>query len=266
MRFFSIGALLLGAASLVGCGGGGGSGDSDERRTETFTWSGQVAFGDLVQISGITGDVTFTLGAGDSVDVTALKSGRNDDPATVSIDVVPLAGGGVRICTLYPDVPGRAPNSCAPGGNLSSHRNDVKVDFTVRAPPGRRLEAAVVGGNLTALAMQNDVTLRSVGGDIAIATTEIAEASTMSGNITATIGSLNPSRDLQFGAADGDVTVTLPSAISAVADVSTLSGTATSDFPLTSVGANHLRGTLGAGGSTVTLSSIAGDVRLLRGL
>lgn len=264
MRSFHIGsALWLGVALLTGCGGGGGSGDSDELRTETFTWSGTVAQGGLIEISGIAGDVTFTPGAGDSVDVEAVKSGREDDPSTVTIAVVEHAGG-VRICTLYPDVPGQAPNSCTPGGNLSSRQNDVEVDFTVRAPPGRTLDAGVIGGNLTALGMQNEVELRTLGGDIVISTTEIAEASTIGGNINVAIGSTDPSRDLKFEAISGDVTVTLPAAINAVADVSSFSGTALSDFSLNSVGDNHLRGTLGNGGFTVTLTSTSGNVRLLR--
>jgi len=264
MRLSLIGTIVwLSVAVLVGCGGGGGSGDSDDLRTETFTWSGPVAPGDLFEISSIAGDVTFTPGGGDSVEVEAVKSGRQDDPSTVDIVVVDT-GDGIRICTLYPDVPGQAPNSCTPGGNLSSHRNDVEVDFTVRAPPGRRLEAGVIGGNLTALNMQNEVVLRTLGGDVTISTSEIAEANTFGGNITASIGSTDPSRDLAFGTLAGDVSVTVPSAINAEADLLTLSGTAASDFPLTEVGPDHLSGTLGAGGATLTLTSTAGNVRLLR--
>jgi len=262
MRLSRIGSIAFAAAMLVtGCGGDDGA----ELRTETFAWSGSVALGDQVEIKAIGGDITFTLGTGNEVQVEAVKSGRRDDPSTVTVEVVEHAGG-VRICTLYPSVPGQASNSCAVGGNLSSRNNDVEVDFTVRVPPGRMLEAGVIGGDLTALGVQNEVVLRSLGGDIVIATTEIAEASTLGGNITVTIGSADPARDLEFSAFTGDVTVTLPAAVNAVADVSTLNGTVESDFTLTQVGTKHLSGTLGGGGPTLTLATATGNVRLLSGL
>ncbi|MDH3451932.1 MAG: hypothetical protein OEN20_05890, partial [Gammaproteobacteria bacterium] len=176
---------------VAGCGGSGGSDTNGELRSETFAWSGQVASGDRIEIAGIAGDVTFTLGMGDEVEVEAVKSGRRDDPSSVTIEALEHAAG-VRICTLYPDVPGQAPNTCTPGGTLSSRNNDVEVDFTVRAPPGRTLEAGVIGGHLTAVGVQNDVELRSLGGNIVISTTEIAAASTIGGNVTVTIGSTDP--------------------------------------------------------------------------
>lgn len=258
-------AVFVASFFIAGCGGGG-SADGEDVRTESFEWRGPVAFGDHIEIKSIGGDVNFTPGMGDDVEVAAVKSGREDDPSTVRIEVVEHAGG-VRICTLYPDVPGQAPNGCMPGDNLSSRHNDVEVDFTVRAPPGRMLEAGVIGGDLTALAVQNEVVLGSLGGDIVISTSEIAEASTLGGNITVTMGSTDPGRDLRFSALSGNVTVTVPAAINAVVDVSTLNGTADSDFRLTDVDGNgkHLTGTLGGGGPTLTLTTGSGNVRLLSG-
>jgi hypothetical protein len=256
---------FVASALVAGCGGGG-SDDSDDLRTEAFEWIGQVAVGGRIEIDAIGGDITFTLGTGDDVKVEAVKSGRKDDPSTVRIEVVEHADG-VRICTIYPDVPGQEPNSCAKDGNLSSRRNDVEVDFTVRVPPDRVLEANVIGGNLTALGVQNDVVLGTLGGNIVISTTEIGEASTFGGNITVMMGSTDPARDLRFSSLSGDVTVTVPAAVNAAADVSTLSGTAESDFSLTRVGGNprHLAGTLGGGGQALILTTGSGNVRLLSG-
>jgi len=264
MRWFCIAlTAFVASTGIAGCGGS----DSDNAlRTESFEWRGQVAFGGHIEIKSIGGDVIFMPGSGDDVEVEAVKSGRRDEPSTVNIAVVEHAGG-VRICTLYPDVPGQTPNTCESGGNLSSHSNDVEVDFTVRVPPGRMLEAGVIGGDLTALGVQNEVVLRSLGGNIVISTTEFGEASTIGGNITVTMGSTDPGRDLVFGAFSGDVTVTVPAAINAVAEISTLSGTAVSDFPLSEVlgSPQHLTGTLGGGGPALTLTTGSGVVRLLRG-
>jgi len=259
---------IITVAFVTGCDDSDGSNHSNDRgepvRSETSEWSGQVAFGGEVEVKGIGGDVTFMLGVGDDVHVEAVKNGWRNDPSTVTMEVVEHAGG-VRICAIYPDVPGQAPNSCTEGGNNTSWNNDVEVDFTVRIPPGLTLEAGMVGGDLTALGIENEVILRTIGGDIVISTTEIAEASTFGGNITVTIGSTDPGRNLVFNTLSGNVTVTVPAAVNAIADVTAFSGTVSSDFPLTLVGPNHLQGTLGAGGSTLTLSSSSGNARLLRG-
>ncbi len=258
---------ILPLVLVIGCGDSSGSSRSNGRgepvRSETFEWHGQVAFGGEVEVKGIAGDVTFALGVDDDVHVEAVKNGWRHDPSTVTIEVVAHAGG-VRICALYPDVPGQAPNSCTEGGNNTSRDNDVEVDFTVRAPPGRTLEAGMIGGELTAMGVENEVVLRTIGGNVTIATTEIAEASTFGGNIV-TMGSTDPARDLVFDTLSGNVTVTVPAAVNAAVDVTAFSGTVSSDFPLTRVGRNHLQGTLGAGGSTLTLSSSSGNARLLRG-
>lgn len=266
MRLFYIGLIaIVTVAFVTGCND---SNDANARgapvRSETFEWSGQVALGGEVEVKGIGGDVTFTLGVGDDVHVEAVKNGWRNDPSTVTIEVVEHADG-VRICAIYPDVPGQAPNSCTEGGNNTSWNNDVEVDFMVRVPPGRTLEAGVIGGELTALGIENEVVLKTIGGNIVISTTEIAEASTFGGNITVTIGSTDPGRNLVFNTLSGNVMVTVPAAVNAIADVSAFSGTVSSDFPLTLVGPNHLQGTLGAGGSTLTLSSSSGNARLLRG-
>ncbi len=264
MRFFSVGlAAAIAVAFVAGCSDSAGP---DGLRSETFEWSGQVAVGDQVEIKGISGDITFTPASGSTVQVEAVKTSQRDDVRTVTVEVVEHAGG-VTICAVYPDVPGQAPNECLPGsqGNLSSEDSDVDVDFTVRVPPGRTLIATAISGSLSASGIENDVFLTSISGDIVISTTEIAEASAISGTITATIGRADWGRDLGFSAISGNVTVTIPAASNGFVELSVISGTVSSDFTLDQVSPTHLRGTVGTGGPTLTVASISGNVRLLRG-
>jgi hypothetical protein len=255
-------AVALGA----GCSDSTGPDPEQIQTTETFEWSGQVAVGDQVEIKGISGNITFLPVSGSAVDVQAVKTSKEDDVRTVSIEVVEHADG-VTICAVYPDLPGQAANECLPGlqGNLSSRDNDVDVDFTVRVPAGRTLVGTAVSGNLSAMGVENDAFLTSVSGNIDIATTAIAEGTAISGNITATIGRTDWGRDLGFNSISGNVTVRIPSATNAVVDVMVVSGTVSSDFPLMQMSAQHLHGTLGTGGPRLTVASVSGNARLLRG-
>src|SRR5213083_3602955 len=100
-----------------------------------FHWKGPVAAGKAIEIKGVNGDVRAIAGSGD-VEVTAVKHARRSDPDDVKIEVVEDEGG-VTICAVYPS-DGRRENRCEPGegGHMSTHDNDVKVDFTVRVPEG----------------------------------------------------------------------------------------------------------------------------------
>ena len=58
---------------------------------------------------------------------------------------------GVTICAVYPNVDGRAPNTCEPGGGQMNVRdNDVSVNFTVRVPAGVRFSGNTVNGKVEA--------------------------------------------------------------------------------------------------------------------
>src|SRR5207247_3517150 len=102
-----------------------------------FQWKGRIAPGQAIEIKGVNGGVHAAPANSNEVEVTAVRSARRSNPADVRIEVVPHSGG-VTICAVYPDVPGREPNRCEPGsgGHSNTRNNDVNVDFTVRVPTG----------------------------------------------------------------------------------------------------------------------------------
>ncbi len=261
-------ALLVTAiaiAFVAGCNDNDPTGPDPGPTTVDSDWRGTVAPGDRIEIKNIAGDLRASYTAGSEVVVHAAKTGRNSDPALVTIEVVRHADG-VTICAIYPDVPGQAPNECAPGlqGNTSSWDNDVIVDFTVAVPAGVEFVGRAVGGDVVAEGLQGDVLARTIGGDISVTTAGIAEASSMFGSLNIAIGRADPGRDLTFRTMTGDVTLRVPSNTNAEVQATTGRGTIDSDFQLEGT-ANRKTGTLGSGGPMLALSTVEGNVDLRQG-
>lgn len=262
-RFMLMPSVVL----LAACSESTGPDGSGSRRTERFTWSGQVAPAATVEVKNLNGDVRVRPGVGNTVLVEALKEGDADDPSSVRVEILETEQG-VTICAVYPDVPGEPVNQCLPGlaGQLSSRNNDVSVTLDIEVPAGRAFVGGTIAGKVEAAGLAGDVHARTIAGDIEIATSGIAEATTISGNITASLGRAVWDHDLSFSALAGDVTVRVPASTSADVFGSTGGGSISTDFPLsvTRVGAWHqLRGRLGNGGRVLSITSGHGDIALL---
>jgi len=261
VRILSRGAVI--ASSLVAvtaC-----TDDATGPISTTFEWSGTVQPGDAVEIKGISGDIRFIGDAGPQVVVSATKTALVSDLGSVTIEVVTHAGG-VTICAVYPDVPGQPPNECAPGdeGHLSAKDNDVTVAFTVLVPVGVTAVGKAVSGSIGGEGLEGGAFATTVSGNVDLTTSTIASAASVSGLVTARIGASDWGRDLSFVAVSGNVTVTVPATTNAFVVATVVSGTITSDFPLTVIGPGHREGTLGSGGPTLTLSTVSGNIALRR--
>src|SRR5262249_57043686 len=113
------------------------------------------------------------------VEVAATKSAVRSNPAEVRIEVVQGANG-ITICAVYPNVPGKEPNRCAPGdeGRMNTQNNDTQVHFNVRVPAGVVFVGRTVNGEINADSLQSDVDARTVNGSVHVATSGAAAAST----------------------------------------------------------------------------------------
>ncbi len=236
---------------------------------DTSEWRGYIAPGNQIEIKGVSGDIRAVATSGSDVLVTATKIGRPDDVAAVDIAVVSHALG-VTICAVYPDVPGQAPNSCEPGdaGNMSvwdGGRGAVRVGFLVQVPDGVVLVGKSLAGDVEAADLRSDAFMSTLYGDVRVSTTRLATAKTLSGSIIASIGLPDWGRDLEFSTMNGDIRVTIPAGTNAQVRAAAQSGRIRSDFPLTEVLPGDMRGTLGRGGPTLRLKTLAGDIALRRG-
>jgi len=233
---------------------------------DTWTWDAALRPGQTLEIKGVNGSIEATGTRGRAA-VEATRTGRRDDPDDVEIVVV-RRHDGYTICAVYP-TPRRArqPNECAPddGGRNNINDNDVRVDFVVRVPEGVNLIARTVNGPVTATRLTGEVRGHTVNGSVRVSTTGVARASTVNGSIDVDLGSAVWNDLLELETVNGSVTVSLPDDIDVDVNASTVTGSITTDFPLTvrgRFGPKRLSGRIGNGGRELSLGTVNGDIEL----
>lgn len=241
----------------------------DNAVTRTSEWRGAIGIGQRLEIKGVFGAVHAVRGAGTEAVVLATRIGGADAVDRVRIDVV-RHGDGVTICAVYPNVAGQPPNQCTPGewGQMSVRnggRNQVRVDFTVQVPDGVTLVGRTLAGDLVASGLRNDAFLTTAAGDVRVSTNGQATATTLDGNILASVGSPHWDRDLVFSTLSGYVDVTIRATTNAQVWATAPTGQIHSDFALTHTAPGELRGTIGSGGPTLRLSTLSGNITLRSG-
>jgi len=215
----------------------------------------------------VSGDVRAVLASGAEAVVNARKHARRSDPDDVEIKVV-QSDEGVTICAVYPTPPrAREENSCEPGDrwHSSTDNNDVVVDFEVQVPAGVEFNGQTVNGEMSAEGLKGDVKASTVNGSVRVSTTGLAEASTVNGSVYAEMGRANWNDELEFSTVNGGITLILPGKLDTELRASTVNGEIDSDYPLMitgKFGPRRLRGTIGAGGRTLNLSTVNGEIRL----
>jgi len=272
----TIGTMALAAAGLVTIAGSLETpmvGDLFEstpaaQQAQDWDWRGAVDRGDAIEIKGVNGGIKASGASGGQVVVSAVKKGKDDDPASVRIEVVEHSGG-VTICAVYPDVEGKK-NECAPGdgGRLSTRDNDVSVSFTVQVPSGVRLVATTVNGDIEAGGLGADAAATTVNGDVKVSTTGLARATTVNGSIQASMGRADWDGTLNFNTVNGSITVNLPDGVSTDVSASTVNGSMNTDFPLTVKGRfsnKSMHGTIGTGGRGLEMATVNGSIHLKSG-
>jgi hypothetical protein len=236
---------------------------------QTWTWNRQVAAGQTIEIKGVNGAIRAQPGNGSEVRVTAVKTARRSDVATVVMEVIEHAGG-VTICAVYPSPSGRRPNECTvgDGGSMNVQNNDVQVEFTVHVPRGVNFTGRSVNGRVEAMNLTGDVDARTVNGAIDVATTGRASGGTVNGAVTVRMGRADWTGAMDFQTVNGSLTVHLPASFSADVNASTVNGNINTDFPLEVRGRlspRRVSGTIGSGGRTLNLTTVNGAINIRRG-
>ncbi|HYM23057.1 MAG TPA: DUF4097 family beta strand repeat-containing protein [Vicinamibacterales bacterium] len=229
-----------------------------------FQWHGLVLSGQTLEIRGVNGEIRATAGSGDAT-VTATKTARRNNPNDVRIEVVPHAGG-VLICAVYPAPDGRAPNTCdISGSNNNVRDNDTEVHFVVSVPPGVTFMGRTVNGDVDGEGLLGDADVKTVNGSVKLTTTGRGVANTVNGSISVTMGRADW-KEASFKTVNGGITLKLPGSFGADLSANTVNGDIRSDFPVsvTSMDRKSIRGTIGAGGPHVTISTVNGSITLQR--
>jgi putative adhesin len=234
---------------------------------QDFNWHGRIVAGKRLEIKGVNGDVRAVLSSGAEAVVNARKHARRSDPDEVEIKVVE-SDQAVTICAIYPTPPrARRENTCEPGDHWSSstENNDVVVDFDVQVPAGVEFNGQTVNGQMSAEGLKADVRASTVNGSVRVSTTGIAEASTVNGSVYAEMGRADWSNELEFSTVNGGITLLLPNKLDTDIRANTVNGDIETDWPLIVTGRfsqRRLRGTIGAGGRGLSLSTVNGEIRL----
>src|SRR5947207_6144380 len=235
---------------------------------QDFNWHGRIAAGKRLEVKGVSGDVRATLASGAEAVVNARKHARRSDPDEVEIKVVE-SDDGITICAVYPTPPrARQENTCEPGESWhsSTDNNDVVVDFDVQVPAGVIFNGQTVNGEMSAEGLKADVRASTVNGSVRVSTTGLAEASTVNGSVYAQMGRSDWTDEIEFSTVNGRVTLVLPDGeLNTDIRASTVNEEIESDYPVTvsgRFGPRKMRGTIGTGGRTLSLSSVTGDILL----
>lgn len=221
----------------------------DFHKTYAIPGGGQIA------IKNVSGDIKVTgYSGGNTIVVDAYRVGRDRDLVQVE-DL--STGDRVELHVRYPQ-------SC---------NCDASVNFEVRVPANVNynfdsvasvsggVEVTGVRGNIRAESVSGNVVLADVGGTV--------KASSVSGNLDAQITWIDSPGELRFSSVSGSVTVKAPIMLNADIDMSSVSGSLQTDFPIEvqkeQFGpGQHARGRLGSGASTLRVSTVSGKVTLTR--
>lgn len=252
------------AAALIALQAGSARAADSVTKHETWNWSGTVAPGRTLAVYGVNGGISAVPAQGGQVEVVAEKTGRREDPSEVKIEVTPTSDG-VTICAVYPGM-----GSACDGHGWHSHGNrdnDVRVEFQLRVPPGVKLVAETVNGDVGVHGLSGTVRARTVNGGCTLETSRSGEASTVNGSVTATLGEVPADESLRFATVNGSITLNLPAELNAELDGGTVNGGIETDFPVTVSGRwgpRSLHGVVGRGGAHLKLSTVNGGIALHR--
>jgi hypothetical protein len=176
-----------------------------------------VGSGGFIRIQNISGDIKITGYAGNTIAVDAVVVGR--DRQLLTIEDLSTANG-VELRAKYPE-----------------HENtSASVNFEVRVPSVidynfERITS--VSGNIEIADVRGRLQLNSVSGEIgATNITGTVNAKSVSGNVEVDILRVEGTGDMQFNSVSGNVVVAVPGNLGASLDLSTLSGSLATNFPI----------------------------------
>ena len=220
---------------------------------QDFQKSYAIGPGGSVHIGTISGNVVVTAYNGNEILVSGFKEGRDRD----------LVGFKDRSSANKVDVGVDYPKDC---------RCDAGVRFEVMVPSGVNYNfegISSVSGDVKVNGVTGYLKASSVSGDVEVReVTGAVSASSVSGDVSVEISRFEGNEDMKFTSVSGDVNVRLPSSLGAEIDMSSLSGSIRTDFPIEVkkeryTSRKSARGTVGDGARSLRISSVSGSLSLL---
>jgi hypothetical protein len=233
--------------------------------TGPFQWRGSVAAGRVVEVLSINGDVVAEGYDGAEVEVVANVSSDAGATATpVAVKAVEHENG-VTVCATYQGPDPARQGQCVNADNPQQAKaGGARVNFTVRVPRGVGLIGRTVNGLVDAQKLQSDVEAYTVNGKINIQTTGSAQARTINGSISASLGNPFWRKDREFSTVNGSITLNLPATTNTDVNAETVNGRVTTAFRVRSgcPTEKQVKGAIGTGGSSLKLKTVNGSIQL----
>jgi len=229
---------------------------------DQWHYRGRLGPRQWVWIGNTNGSVTVEPAKGPWLEVTAVKTYHRSDPARVRIET-DSSPEGIAICALWEGGGGQ----CAAGDFKPSalRRNDVAVDFRVRLPAGARLDAMTVSGAVSVAHASAPLVAATVNGAIDAETSAgPVRAMSVNGSVRARMSAFGDTGEVSLLTVNGAATAELPRRLDADVEATTMNGSIETDYPLEVTGkiGKHLRGTVGAGGRKVHITTVNGAISL----
>lgn len=212
-----------------------------------------IPAGGKITVKNVSGDVKVTgYTGGNSILVDATKVGKDRDQVQIEDT---STGDQVNLHVKYP-----------PSCNC-----DASVNFEVRVPMNVDYTFDSIGsvsGNVELTGVQGTIRAESVSGDVVL--TDVGgtiKASSVSGSVNAQVTRIDRPGEMRFSSVSGSVAVKAPANLNVDIDMSSVSGSVQTDFPIEvqkeQYGpGQHARGRLGSGTTTLRISTVSGKVSL----
>ncbi len=235
-------ALTVGLLAGVACLG------------QDFNKTYAIGTGGHIRIGNISGDVKVSGYNGDSIVVAGFREGKDRDLVKIEDQ---SSGDRVDIRVKYPD-------NC---------NCDASVNFEVRVPQTVEYNfdrISSVSGNVDMRGVTGRVRAESVSGDVEVVdVTGIVSASSVSGDVNVSINRLVGPGDMKFSSVSGNVSVKAPASLDADVEMSSVSGSLKTDFPIEVQEPRYgpgrsARGRLGSGACSLRVTTVSGRVSLGR--
>jgi hypothetical protein len=242
---------------------------------QDFQRSYRVGAGSRVSVRNVSGDVIVKGYEGDTVTVVGDKEGRDRDLVQIEDN-----SSDSRV-----DVRVRYPERC---------NCDASVRFEVRVPRSLSLDYdsfSSVSGNVEVSGATGSLTAKSVSGSVRVENVSgTIKANSVSGEVhvkqaagavsaKSTSGAVDveivrlggeaSAQRMEFASVSGNVNVRMPADLGAEIEMSTLSGSLETEFPIQIQERQHgpghsARGRVGDGSRGLKISSVSGNVKLRR--
>ena len=239
---------------------------------QDFQKSYRLAQGNRVSIKNVSGDVIVKGYDGDAVTIRGFKEGRDRD----KLEVEDLSDGN------HIDISARYPKNCNCEASIRFEVNvprninltydaisSVSGDVEIDGAKGT-VHAKAVSGDVKIINAQGTIRADSVSGDVHVERASgSVSAKSVSGDVKVNLNNVDSDEAMEFTTISGDVSVSMPSNLGADVDLKTLSGDLKTDFGITIEKREHgpgktAHGRLGEGSRRVKMSSVSGDVNLLK--